>query len=137
MIINYTLSFAFTLVILTYLLRVPHILSGHPQLVNEYYIKNFSTSIPTDWILCLVYLWVANKVITYFNVKNMHNKVLMVTLTTLVISVLAMLYFKSQGNPSNFFTRWFKTVGFAGVVYDMFLLTTIYLVQQVLPISQN
>ena len=134
--INYTLAFAFTLVILTYLLRVPHILSGHPQLVNEYYIKNFSTSIPTDWLLCLVYLWIAEKAIAHFNVKNMHNKVLMVTRTTLIISGIAMLYFKFHGSPNNFFTRWFKTVGFAGVVYDMFLVTMIYLVQQGLPRAQ-
>lgn len=134
--INYTLAFSFTLVLLTYLLKIPYLLTGQSQLINEYYITNFYTSIPIDWLLCLIYLWIIEKSIEYFNIKSMHNKVLMVSRTTLVISGLAMLYFKYYGNPNNFFTRWFKTVGFAGVVYDIFLITMIYVVQQSLPSDQ-
>ena len=60
--LKYTISFCVGLFIITYLLKIPHLLTGNSKLVNNYYIDKFNINVPIDYILVLIYLIIANVV---------------------------------------------------------------------------
>jgi hypothetical protein len=95
--------------------------------VNEYYIKNFVTSIPADLFFVFVYFLLAGFFMKFLEIKSRLGKIITVALTTILLTGLACYYFKSQKLSNSFFSRWFHSVGYSSVVYDVILLCFIYL----------
>jgi len=125
--LSYTLMFCSVNVLLVYLLRVPYLISNQSSLVDEYYVKNFVKSIPMDYILVLIYLEIALFISRQLNFQRYFTKRLMVViLTTAFISGGFMFYFLNKPRDGSFFSRWFHSVTWRAVLYDMILVPAVF-----------
>ena len=124
----YILSFSFGLTLITYLLQLPHLITGKPNIVNEYYKVNFIKNVPLDLIFVLVYFLISQFFIKILKINDVHLKILIVAITTALLTFGFCYYFRSKDQTENFFSKWFHTVGYSSIVYDVILLTFIYIV---------
>lgn len=126
-ILSYTLMFCAVNVLLVYLLRVPYWISNQSSLVDEYYVKNFVKSIPMDYVLVLIYLEIGLFISRQLKLQRYFTKrLLVVVLTTALISGGFMLYFLNKPRDGSFFSRWFHSVTWRALVYDMILVPSVF-----------
>ena len=125
---SYTLAFAFTTVLLIYLLKLPYLITGEIDLVNTYYGTNYKMNLPLDFLLISVYLSFATMAIQYFQYKLLWQKIGIVAIATMLISGSFYWIFTSYPKTSHFFSQWFHTVGFSAVVYDIVLVGITYII---------
>jgi hypothetical protein len=123
--ISYIIAFSLVNLFLVYLLNLPTIITGANNLVQEYYYTHGIYHYFFDLILIGIYIAISKFFINLLNIKN--NKVLVVALTTLIISSFFMIGFLSYPKNSTFFSRWFYKTKFKAVIYDIILVSSIYL----------
>ena len=133
----YTLSFATGLLLITYFLKVPHLITGNDRIVNDYYNKNFLKNVPLDYIFVLIYLLMSYLVIKLLKLKTVAEQVLVVGLVTALLTFGFCFYFTSTPETANFFSKWFHTVGYSSIIYDVILLVVIYLIYKYLQSNTN
>ncbi len=128
-IFTYLLSFSLVTFVYVYVLNLPGHITQSYDLVYEYYYTNATYSLLLDVGLVAFYMYVSNQLYTWFMLpKSDHALQLIVLLcTTIMISGGCMIYFKLFGNPKLFFTRWFKRAGYKAILYDVYLVSLIYL----------
>ncbi len=124
----YTISFSVGIFIITYLLNIPTVVSGQKNIIDEYYIKNFVTNIPMDYIFVLLYFLIAYLIIYLLNIENIYIKTLIVGLTTALLTFGFTYYFINKPKTNDIYSRWFHSVGYNSITYDTILITFIYLV---------
>ena len=127
-ILAYVLAFGFGIILITYLLQLPQLLTGHTKIVNQYYKTNFLQNIPLDFVFVALYFLVGGLIIRLMKLKNISQKVLVIALTTAILTGGFCFYFRYFPKTKNFFSQWFHTVGYSSVAYDVILLAFIYLV---------
>ena len=127
---SYLGALTFVTVVGIYLFDIPTIISGAPDLVKEYYYDNAIGSFILDIFLVAAYISVAMYVAGMLGIKgNDHAKqVVALAIVSAAISTAFMLYFRSGAMVGSFFYRWFKRVGMKAVLYDVILVSSIYLV---------
>ena len=121
---KFTFSFYVGMFIIIYLLKLPHKITGKPDIVNEYY-KNIK-NIFFDYCFVTAYFLIAQLVIYLMNIEDNLYKVLVTGIITAILTSGFCYYFKSLKMTSNFFSIWFHTVGYSSVLYDIILLCFIY-----------
>lgn len=124
--IKFLIAFCSGIFIITYLIRLPFILANNNEIVNEYYIENFIQNIPLDLFFIICYFLVAKLIISFLKITDFHIKLLIIAATTAILTGGFCYYFNSYKVSSNFFSRWFHTVGYSSVIYDVVLLSFIY-----------
>jgi hypothetical protein len=124
----YTISFSVGIFIITYLLNIPTVVSGEKNIIDEYYIKNFVTNIPMDYIFVLIYFLIAYLIIYLLNIENIYIKTLIVGLTTALLTFGFTYYFINKPLTNNIYSRWFHTVKYNSITYDTILITFIYII---------
>lgn len=125
--LSYTMVYFAVYMLIVYLLRVPYYISNSESLANEYYVTNFLTNIPLDYVLVLIYLEIALFVSRQLGLRQYFTKTLMVVvLTTALLTGSFLLYFTQSRQTQSFFSRWFHTVTWRSVVYDMIILGSVY-----------
>ena len=97
----YTISFSVGIFIITYVLNIPTIVSGKKNIINEYYLQNFVTNIPMDYIFVLVYFIIAYLIIYLFKIDNIYFKTLIVALTTAALTCGFTYYFINKPLTNN------------------------------------
>ena len=126
----YLLSYATVIVIIVFILRIPflftRLLSTNDLVVKEYYIKNFKKSIPFDFFLFLVYLLLSYFITNLLKIKSYLKSLLIYALVTCLISGAFGYYFLSQPKTNQIFSRWFHSVGYFAVLYDIILICSTY-----------
>jgi len=126
---NYMIASCTGMFIITYFLNIPHLVTGQPQIVNEYYQTNHLKNIPLDFMFVLLYLLLAHILIKIFNIQSKLVKILIVALiTTLLTGFFCYLFLSKEVIADNFFSKWFHTVGYKSVIYDAILLVFIYMI---------
>jgi len=60
------------------------------------------------------------------NQKDNSQQLLAVILSTTIVSSLFMVYFLYFGDKNSFFTKWFSHVGYKAVLYDVILVSSVY-----------
>ena len=126
--VSFTYAYSFTMVFLVYILKLPTLVTGNTKLVEEYYAKNFNYTFILDFFLFLIYLSISLFFISYLNIKTFLNKILTVASVTTIISGLFFIYFMNTKKTNSFFSRWFHTVTYKAVIYDILLLTFTYII---------
>ena len=126
--ILYTISFSVGIFIITYLLDIPILVSGQKTIIDEYYVKNFITNIPMDYIFVLLYFLIAYLIIYLLTIENFYIKILIVGLTTVLLTGGFTYYFINKPQTNNIYSRWFHVVGYNSITYDTILITFIYIV---------
>lgn len=124
--IEFIISFSFVLFIVTFLLKIPQNITNNPKLVNEYYFKNFKTSVPLDFILVYIYLQIAFLFNYILNIDKFEYKLLSVAFITMILTGGFCYYYLSIKKTNNFFSRWFHSVKYKSIIYDVILLTFTY-----------
>ena len=122
------IAFCVGIFFLTYLLNLPGLVTGKQKIVDEYYKTNFITNVPLDLFFILLYFLVAYWVMILLKVKNDGGKLLTVAVVTALLTGFFCYYFTSKKMTTSFFSRWFNTVGYSSIVYDVILLVFIYAV---------
>ena len=120
------IAFCVGLFLLTYVINLPGYVTGKQKIVDEYYRKNFITNVPMDLFFILCYFLVAYLVMLLFKVKQNWAKLVTVGLVTAFLTFIFCYYFINKPVTKNFFSRWFNTVGYSSVIYDVILLIFIY-----------
>lgn len=120
------LSFSVGIVLLTYIFNLPAEITGDTKIVEEYYLQNFMTSIPADLFFVFVYFLIAGLVMKFFEIEKDLHKLIVVAITTAVLTGIACFYFTNKKLTGSFFSRWFNSVGYLSVIYDVILLVFIY-----------
>ena len=125
----YTLSYFTITSIFVYILNLPQIITNDKKgLIKEYYIKNFVNVIILDYFLILAYLTFNNWLIKIFKINNFYCQILMNILGTILLSGGFMINFLSKPlNKNSFFSKWFYSVKWKAVVYDIFLIVLTFL----------
>ena len=127
--LSYTISFCVGIFFITYILNLPEHITGADDIVTEYYKEKYLTNVPLDCFFVLCYFIVAELFNYIFGLKSEYMKVLMVVLVTAVLTGGFCYYFTTIPlNNDVFFSRWFNTVGYSSVVYDVILLGFIYVI---------
>ena len=116
------MSFTVVLVVLTFVLRVPHIITQQPAIVDEYYLKGFTQNVPLDYFFVFVYFLIALFFIETFRVTSENMKIVIMAVSTVLITSAFCFYFQSYPVSKAFFSRWFHAAGYSASVYDMLLL---------------
>ncbi len=136
--VSYIFAFAFTTVLLAYVIKVPYLITNNTKLINEYYGKKFVSSAILDVFLFGIYIYISQFFINYFKLNNIFHKLFTVAITTILISGSFFLYFINKPSDNTFFSRWFHTVGYKAIIYDVILITFSYMVYNyLLTISIN
>ena len=126
--VAFLMSSLVVLFVLVYVLHIPQLISGNSPLVHEYYFKNFHIHIPLDVILLFFYLQFSLVLIRMSTIRQEAYKILMVALGTILLSGAFCLYFLSQPKSSSFFSRWFHSVTYRAILYDVILLVFTYII---------
>jgi len=145
MILHKTIAYSISFIVITlvgiYGLNLPGLISQQPELVRQYYYENWKFYIPFDWVLVAIYLWLGLSAANTLGAKGAVQTVAAILLTTLLISGSFWAYFVNQPLSTSFFSQWFHKAGFRAVIYDMLLLTLIYLgysfIVSYMPINKN
>jgi len=127
---SYILSFFTVTTVLVYGFQLPTLVTGNKSLVREYYYTNYLSSTVLDLVLIFLYLGVAHYVSKQWNIQGFWRNLVMVALTTLCISGVFYLFFISRPRTSQFFSRWFHEVKHEAVIYDILLVSSVYIVSQ-------
>ena len=130
--ISYILSLINVTIILIYVLDLPGYLTGANNLVKEYYYKNAVSSFILDIVLVALYISAAMYVTTYFGNLNNALELLIVSATSALISTIFLFVFKTGFAKGSFFHRWFKQVGFLAVMYDVLLVSSVFVLMKII-----
>lgn len=122
----YVLAFCFIHVLYVYLLNVPFYVTNEKPLVDLYYKTNYSSNLILDVFLIGLYLAITEIIVRVSKLEKMHYKILLCLVVTLCISGAFYYYFISRPVQSDFFSKWFHTVGFNAVYYDLLLVSSVY-----------
>ena len=122
------IAFCVGIFLLTYILNLPGLVTGKQEIVDEYYKNNFITNVPLDLFFILLYFLVAYGFMKLLKVTSDCGKLMTVAIVTAVLTGLFCYYFTSRAVTKNFFSRWFNTVGYSSIIYDVILLVFIYAV---------
>ena len=127
--LSYTLSFATITTVLVYGLRLPTRITGNRDLVKTYYIDRFVSSTILDFFLIGLYLLAAMGLMRFLPAMAQHSlgwQIGTVALATILISGAFAWYFLSRPQTSQFFSRWFHAVGMKAVIYDIVLVSSVF-----------
>lgn len=130
--ISYFLSLIIVSIVMIYILDIPGYLTGAHDLVDEYYYKHMVGSFILDIFVLAFYISIAMIATRFLDVKDNTYELLVVMASCIVISSLFMLLFNSGWKKGSFFSRWFNRVGFKAVIYDMFLVSTIFVIMKLI-----
>tara|TARA_A100001015_G_C14614378_1_gene565427 strand:- start:164 stop:622 length:459 start_codon:yes stop_codon:yes gene_type:complete len=126
-ILSYTIAFFAGLFIITYLFNIPYLITNS-QLVNEYYINNYLVNVPLDYIFVLLYIGLALLMAKLLHIDNLSYKIMIVTITTIILTGGWTYYFQSLPyDKNNFFSKWFHGIGYKSIIYDIIIVVTIYI----------
>jgi len=128
MILQYCLSYYTVIMIFVYILNLPQLVTNDKKgLIKEYYYDNFTKTIIFDFFLIILYLALSLFFIKLLGSDTLINNTIIVILTTILISGLFALYFLNTPENETFFSRWFHSVNYLAIVYDVILVTCVYL----------
>ncbi len=129
---SYLLALATVTSIFIYGLNLPKLVTGNVGLVKEYYYDNYMSSFLLDVVLIAVYLGIAYTVSGFLKISSFVGEWAMVLMVTLLISGGFYLYFLSTPLTNMFFSRWFHSVKYKAVIYDMILVSSVFAIKKFL-----
>lgn len=119
-------------IVLIYILKLPNLITNADKLIKEYYYDDFFKSLILDLILYQLYIHAGKYFINYFKIKNLISKLTVISGVTMVISTIFMCLFLKFASKDIFFYRWFNQVGFLAVIYDIIIVSSVYLLSEYL-----
>ena len=132
MIKNILISSLIVTIVLIYIFKLPNLITNANKLIKEYYYDDFLKSLILDLILFQIYIAIGNYIIHYFKIKNLSNKIFVIAATSMIISTIFMILFLNFASKDLFFYRWFNRVKFLAVIYDIIIVSSVYILSEYL-----
>ena len=130
--LTYIVSFSISYIIFVYGLRLPHHITNNHPIIDEIYVKRAHYMLPLDAFFIFAYFKLALFIGSYFNIKSLLHKVIIITLVTFLLTTTFCYYFKSNPiNPNNIFSRWFHSIGYSSVIYDILIVNIVYIIYDI------
>lgn len=129
---SYILALTTVTSLLIYGLNLPTIVTSNVSLVKEYYYTNYLSSFLLDVVLIAFYLGIAYMISDFLKVSSFLEKWAIVVFVTCVISGAFYLYFISRRPNNMFFSRWFHSVKMKAIVYDVILVSSVFVMKSFL-----
>jgi hypothetical protein len=126
----YFTSLILVTVFVIYLLDLPTFLTGANELIKEYYYDHLVESFILDIFLFAGYIAVGLFFINLFNIKENYQKLITVAISSFLLTTFFILLFK-YNNQNSFFSRWFKRVGMLASLYDMLIVSSVFILYKV------
>lgn len=123
-------AYSFSMVFLVYLLQLPLLITNEKNIVNIYYVKNFTKTFFMDFFFIIIYLLIALQIASYFNITSIPYKLLVIVLTTIFLTGSFLFLFTSFKKNNSLFSQWFHNATYKTVIYDVVLLSFIYLIYE-------
>ena len=120
--LSYIISFTLGIGLITYIFNFPGWITGNQSMVDEYYKINWKKNIPIYFLLVSIYIVIGLIFIKLLKVESICYKLFIIYTITYLISGSFYLYFKNNPISDNFFSKWFNSVGWSGVFYDVILI---------------
>ena len=127
---QYLFSLITVTTVLVYGLNLPSYITNNTSLIKEYYDTNYFQNFLLDIVLIAIYLGIAYKMMQQFNITDILGQLLTVVFVTLAISGFFYLYFILTPKSGSFFSRWFHTVKYNAVIYDILLVGSVFMVDK-------
>ena len=129
---EYTFGFIFVSLIHVYLLNTPQILLGKSNAINDLITKYYYTdgifNVLSEYILIYpLYILISLYLIKKMKITDNILKFLLCILVTCLISGLFYLLFISRPMTKSFFSKWFHTVGWKAIVYDVLMVSSVFM----------
>lgn len=124
--IIFTITFITSILLLVYLLQLPLLITKKPHLIKEYYYDNWLQNLHLDYFFIIIYLLIAYLFIKKFNITSFSYQLSIVALTTTLLTGLSAFYFLSKPLTTSFFSRWFHSVKYYSIIYDVLLIGFIF-----------
>ena len=125
----YTIAYIIVTLVGVYILNLPGWITESYDLVKEFYIKNGAKNIIIEWFVFLVYIGLAHIIITHFKIKDNLQKIIVISFVTLILSTFASLIFTNTPSlRGTFFQKWFIQTGIKSIIYDIIIITTMFIV---------
>lgn len=123
-------AYSFSMVLLVYLLQLPLLITNEKDIVNIYYIKNFTKTFFMDFFFIIIYFLIACQIASYFNITSIPYKLLVLALTTTLLTGFFFFLFTSFKKNNSLFSQWFHNAKYKTIIYDVVLLSFIYLIYE-------
>ena len=123
-------AYSFSMVLLVYLLQLPLLITNEKDIVNIYYIKNFTKTFFMDFFFIIIYFLIACQIANYFNITSIPYKLLVIALTTTLLTGFFLFLFTSFKKNNSLFSQWFHNAKYKTIIYDVVLLSFIYLIYE-------
>ena len=128
-IIKYLYAFFIGTFIIVYVFKIPNLITGADDLINEYYYDNFIQSTLLDIILIFIYLFIGLYIINKLNINHdLIHKIFTIFIISFLISFIFYIIFINKPKSDLFFSRWFHRVGIKACIYDGIILSTVYFI---------
>jgi hypothetical protein len=129
-IIRFIVAYLIVAVFAIYAFRLPLIITRNQDLVHEYYYVNPAFSLFMDFIFIALYYLFAMMIWNKLQITSVVGKGFVFIASTAFLTTFFWFYFTRYPMNTSFFSRWFHTVGLRSVVYDVILLTIIFIIYQ-------
>jgi hypothetical protein len=121
-------------VFIIYLLDLPGYLTKAHDLIKEYYYDNLVQSFILDIFLFAGYIAVGMFFINLFKINDNSYKLITVAVSSFILTTLFITIFNynKYSNKNSFFSRWFTRVGMRAALYDMIIVSSVFVLYQVI-----
>lgn len=128
-ILKFILSFVVSYFIVVYTLQIPSLLTNNNPIIKEIYYTKAHQMLPLDFLLIIIYIWIAKYLLSHIKKKpTIKEDIVFIAIITAILTALFCYYFRSSPvNPSNIFSRWFHSVGYRSVIYDIIIVCSVYI----------
>jgi hypothetical protein len=125
-----------SIVLFTYMLRLPFVLiPSHQEVVREYYYEKMIPNVWLDVIFIVLYLLPA--IYLSRSLDTALQPIVVAGVTAILTSGFCFLFRQKPMDKENFFSKWFHTVGYASVMYDVILLVLTFVLYKFMLSSTN
>ena len=128
-ILKFILSFVVSYFIVVYTLQIPSLLTNNNPIIKEIYYTKAHQMLPLDFLFIIIYIWIAKYLLSHIKKKTtIKEDIVFIAIITAVLTTLFCYYFRSSPvNPSNIFSRWFHSIGYRSVIYDIIIVCSVYI----------
>ena len=127
------LSIVTSLVIFTYMMKLPYIvMPEHSEIIDEYYKDKMYPNALLDVGFIVVYIGIALNICTHTSAQSYMEPIIVGLVTASLTAFFCFIFNTREKNNNNFFSRWFHEVKYKSVVYDVLLIIMTHIVYKLL-----
>ena len=123
----YIFSYSFITIYYIYIWQLPYWIGTNQQYIYTYYFTKFTKHISFDFITILIYIVIGEIIIQLLQYDCFYYKILIQICAIILITGILFILYKSDLLKNTIFSNWFQYIGIFKILYDLFIILSIYL----------